>query len=92
MNSERITNGHAILEIELGTPETVNILYSALEPETVSVPSDRAQAMLSKKGNQLIITIQAGDLAALRAAMNSYLAWVSAGMRAMESVTNKPCS
>ncbi|MDF1539615.1 MAG: KEOPS complex subunit Pcc1 [Candidatus Thorarchaeota archaeon] len=92
MNNERIINGQAILEIDLETPEMVDILFTALEPETVSVSTDRAQAMLSKNGSQLIITIQAGDLTALRAAMNSYLAWVSASMRAVESVTDKPPS
>ena len=89
MSNERVTNGQAILEINLGSPEMVDILYTALEPETVSVPSDRAQATLSKKDSQLVITIDAGDLTALRAAMNSYLAWISASMRAVEFVKDK---
>jgi len=89
LSNERITNGKATLEIDLGRPEMVDILYAALEPETVSVPSDRAQAILSKNGSQLVITIDAGDLTALRAAMNSYLAWISGSIRAVDSVTDK---
>lgn len=89
MSSERITQGVAKVEIELESIEMVDILFAALEPETVSVPSDRARAILSKEGTQLIVTIEAGDLTALRASMNSYLAWISASMRAVESVTDK---
>ena len=40
-------------------------------------------------GDLLIITIDAGDLTALRAAMNSFLAWISGSVRAVESVTGQ---
>ena len=89
MTGDRIMNAQATLVIDLEDSKLVDILYSAIKPETESVPSDRAAANLTRKGGQLTISINAGDLTALRAAMNSYLAWVSGSIRAVESVTGQ---
>ncbi len=69
--------------------ELAEILLKALKPETLSVPSDRARVTLTRKHDALIITIEADDLTALRAAMNSYLAWISGSLGAMDSVTGQ---
>ncbi|MFW9908711.1 MAG: KEOPS complex subunit Pcc1 [Candidatus Thorarchaeota archaeon] len=89
MESRGIENVHAVLHIDLDSPELVDILYQALEPETASVPSDRASVKLEKLGSRLIVTIDANDLTALRASMNSYLAWISGSIRTVDSVTGQ---
>ena len=89
MTSERNQSGTSRLEIDLGNAELAEILLKALEPETLSVPSDRARATLSMKDSTLIIAIQADDLTALRAAMNSYLSWISGSLGAVDSVTGQ---
>ncbi len=71
------------------SPEIAETVRSALEPETDSAPSDRAHASVSVKDETLVIDITAGDLTSLRAAMNSYIAWVSACVASIESVTSQ---
>ena len=78
--------GHSILEIPLESEHIANILYAALLPETESIPSDRATTSVSIKGTSLFVEIIASDLTAMRAALNSYIAWISACMRTINSV------
>jgi len=82
----KIVNGHAIVEIELESAEVAKTLFSALNPETKSVPSERADTKLNLNDNLLIIDIQAEDLTALRAALNSFLAWLSGCRKAIKAV------
>ncbi len=84
-----IEKGTATLELDLGSIEMVQMMMSALEPETESVASDRARVQLSAKETILVIKITAGDLTALRAAMNSYLAWISGSTKTIDSVTGQ---
>ncbi len=84
--SIRMLGGHAVLEIDLESSQMAETIRSALEPETDSVPSERSATQVRAEGTRLIIEITAEDLTALRAAMNSYLAWISGSKRALESV------
>ena len=79
--------GSSRLEIPLETENIARILYTALLPETESIPSDRATSKVSVKGSSLFVDIFANDLTALRASLNSYVAWISACMRTIESIT-----
>ncbi|RLE58995.1 MAG: hypothetical protein DRJ35_06760 [Thermoprotei archaeon] len=54
-------------------PSISRILYQALYPETVKVPSHRSQYEISLKDNILIITIFSKDLSSFRAATNTML-------------------
>ena len=78
--------GNSILEIPLESERIANILYSALLPETESIPSERATTSISVKGSSLFIEINANDLTAMRAALNSYVAWISACLRTIDSI------
>jgi KEOPS complex subunit Pcc1 len=82
--------GHAVLEIDLESSQMAETIKRALEPETDSVPSERSATRVRSEGTRLIIEITAEDLTALRAAMNSYLAWVSGSKRALESIEQEP--
>ena len=89
MTDNRIEKATATLTLDLEDSHMIEILFSALKPETESVPSDRATTHILKDKNQLTINIDANDLTALRAAMNSFLAWISGSLRAVESVTGQ---
>lgn len=78
--------GHSLLEIPLESDRVANILYSALLPETESIPSDRATTSVYVRGSSLFVEINASDLTAMRAALNSYIAWISACLRTINSV------
>ncbi len=76
----------SVLEIPLESEQKATILCSALTPETESTPSDRATSTVTVNGSSLIVKIEAKDLTAMRASLNSYVAWISACMRTLESI------
>ncbi|MFW9966001.1 MAG: KEOPS complex subunit Pcc1 [Candidatus Thorarchaeota archaeon] len=81
-----IEHGQAVIEIPLESEELAEMIRSAIEPETDSAPSDRARAEVSVRGPILIIKVSSSDLTSLRAAMNSYIAWVSASIDTIDGV------
>ncbi len=84
--SQSDVKGNSIIEIPLESERIAKILYSALLPETESIPSERATTTVSVKGSSLFVEIVANDLTAMRAALNSYIAWISACMKTIESI------
>ena len=84
--SSNIVAGKSVIEIPLDSQKTAEILFAALTPETRSGPSDRATTRVSLRGSVLIIEVEAADITALRAAMNSYIAWVSACVKSIGHV------
>ena len=84
--SPKLLNGHAKIEVELESAEIAKTLYLALNPETKSVHSERADTHLELRENKLIIDVEAEDLTALRAAINSFLAWLSGSRQVIKAV------
>ncbi len=76
--SNEIVKCLTTIELDLGSEDIVRIVYAALEPESHTAPSERAVTSFSQRGSTLVITIEAGDLTAMRAATNSFLSWISA--------------
>ncbi len=89
MKSPDIIAGQTTIELEMESPELASIIFAALLPETKSIPSDRAITKVSSNGSKIIIHIDAGDLTSMRAAINSFLLWVSGSQRAAESVIDQ---
>lgn len=81
-----LVTGKSVIEIPFESKKTAEIILSALRPETKSGPSDRATTQVSLRDSVLIIQVEAGDITALRAAMNSYIAWVSACIKSIEQI------
>jgi tRNA threonylcarbamoyladenosine modification (KEOPS) complex Pcc1 subunit len=79
----------ANLKVPLASEELARIIRDAINPETNSAPSDRARVKVSVRSSTLLIEVTAEDLTAFRAAMNSYVAWISGCIRAVESVTGQ---
>ncbi len=71
------------IEVEIPSSEARNII-SALEKENAS--GKRFASRISADGGKLSITVEAGDMVALRAAVNSYLRYLQAieGVQAAE--------
>ncbi len=65
------------LELAFDDLETAKIILKALKPETTSSPSERASVDLNLKNEKLNIDIKATDVTSLRAAVNSYLRWIT---------------
>ncbi len=85
--SSNLVAGKSVIEIPLESKKTAEIILAALRPETKSGPSDRATTQVSLRDSVLIIEVEAGDITALRAAMNSYIAWVSACIKSIDQIS-----
>jgi len=68
------------------TEKLVNILGGALIPEAERPSSARSSVTMEIEGQMLIIQVRASDIAALRAALNSYLRWAGAVIDVVERV------
>ncbi|MFW9958340.1 MAG: KEOPS complex subunit Pcc1 [Candidatus Odinarchaeota archaeon] len=79
----------SVLEIPVESEQKAMILYSALLPETESIPSDRATSTVTVNGSSLIVEIEANDLTAMRASLNSFVAWISACLRTLDTIDAK---
>ncbi|MDH5787737.1 MAG: KEOPS complex subunit Pcc1 [Candidatus Bathyarchaeota archaeon] len=62
----------------------LEIVSRALKPEVDKLTTMRSKTSLEKKGNSLVLKIEARDTVALRAALNSYLRWINSIMNALK--------
>ena len=75
----------AIIKIELDG-ELLDIIETALSPETKTPSSDRSETIVKVENNELIIQTRASDTTALRASLNSYLRWVEGIRNIVDSI------
>ncbi|RLG04196.1 MAG: hypothetical protein DRN61_03560 [Thaumarchaeota archaeon] len=74
----------AVIHLDVDRAE---ILYHAILPEVRDIPSRRVSADLSVEDGKLILSISAADLVALRAALNSFLRFISSTLQTLEAVS-----
>lgn len=67
----------AAVRLKFPSEKQLETILRSLEPEVKSPTSTRSQASLAKKGDCLILKIEAKDTVALRAALNAYLRWIN---------------
>ena len=69
----------AEIEIDFSIPRIGRIIAEAIRPELEESLSDRSNVKLTVESEgKIILHISAVDTSALRAALNSYLRWISA--------------
>jgi KEOPS complex subunit Pcc1 len=71
------TAHEAVLSFEYPTAEAALCRYRALDPEVGAIPGDRSSATLDRDGDTITITVEARDLVALRAGLNTWSTLVS---------------
>jgi len=76
---------HATVTVELA-PHLADIVEGSLLPEVESPTSKRSRVKVAVDGGVLKVTVEASDVSALRAALNSYLRWVAAILDVVETV------
>ncbi|MEM3617166.1 MAG: KEOPS complex subunit Pcc1 [Candidatus Bathyarchaeia archaeon] len=69
---------NAVIRLKLPSKRDLEIVYRALMPETAKPATTRSKAKLKIKNTFLILSVEARDTVALRAALNAYLRWISA--------------
>jgi len=71
--------GMIVAEVRVDVPEGVSgLIGESLAPEVERPTSERSKVMVSEVEGQVVISLEASDVVALRAAINSYLRWVGA--------------
>lgn len=69
----------ATLRLRLDSARAAEILLGALGPEA-GADLPRGRVTLTRSGDTLLFTAHADDVAALRAAVNSYLRWCATAL------------
>ena len=76
----------ATIRLRLSTEKQLTTLLDALAPETNRPVNVRAKVALEREGNFLVLTVEAKDTVALRAALNAYLRWIGSTVKVLEAV------
>jgi tRNA threonylcarbamoyladenosine modification (KEOPS) complex Pcc1 subunit len=67
----------AYLELSFPSTKMANVIFTSLKPEEHLPKAAKCRAKITKRKNVLCLEVEAEDTAALRAALNSFLRWVS---------------
>ena len=67
----------AVIEVWLDSPSLAKAMYEALKPEVDSMPRTHYKASIELSKLSVKLTIEAHSLSKLRAALNSYLRWIT---------------
>ena len=78
----------ATVRLRLSSEKKLKILLDAVNPEAKRPVSTRAIAVLERKGNFLVLKVEAKDTVALRAALNVYLRWIGSTVKILDVVEN----
>lgn len=68
---------YAVVRMNFPYKRHLRIMLDALHPETRTPPSPRSRVRVEGIGGTLTLSFEASDSSTLRAAVNSYLRWVS---------------
>jgi tRNA threonylcarbamoyladenosine modification (KEOPS) complex Pcc1 subunit len=76
----------ATIRLRLSTEKQLTTLLDALAPEANRPVNVRAKAALERDSNFLVLTVEAKDTIALRAALNAYLRWIGSAVKVLETI------
>lgn len=64
------------MTVSYGDETSAASVLGAVRPEQASVPSRRTRVRMSRKGQEIDLSIESEDATSMRAAINSYLRWM----------------
>jgi tRNA threonylcarbamoyladenosine modification (KEOPS) complex Pcc1 subunit len=76
----------ALIRLRFSSEKHLNTLLNALAPEAGAPPTSRAKTILEKKGEFLILKVEAEDTVALRATLNAYLRWICSTVNVLKII------
>lgn len=76
----------ATIRLRFSSEKHLTTLLDALVPEIDAPPTKRAQTILEKEGQFLILNVEAKDTVALRATLNAYLRWICSTEKVLEVI------
>jgi KEOPS complex subunit Pcc1 len=80
------TNHDALLVFEYDDAERARRVERAIRPEVGDIDGDRSSVSLTREGSDLELTVEATDLVALRAGLNTWFALVGVAEQTGEAV------
>ncbi|MCX8153728.1 MAG: KEOPS complex subunit Pcc1 [Candidatus Bathyarchaeota archaeon] len=72
--------------LKLNSEKHLATLLKALAPEAKKPATSRAKASLAADDCSLVLSVEAKDAVALRAALNAYLRWINSALKIIEVV------
>ncbi|MEM1539598.1 MAG: KEOPS complex subunit Pcc1 [Candidatus Bathyarchaeia archaeon] len=76
----------AVLRLRIPSKRILEIVYTALMVEVERPATTRSRANLKIEGDLLILTVEAKDTVALRAALNAYLRWMYSCVKLLQTM------
>ena len=76
----------AAVRLRFSDEKQLRAIADALLPEVERQVGVRSKTKLATEGLFLVLTVEAEDTVALRAALNSYLRWVNSAVNALGAV------
>lgn len=76
-SSKSTSSNDSVLVFEYDSPESARRVERALVPEAGDIDGDRTRVRLAREGATLEVCLEATDLVALRAGLNTWLSLVT---------------
>ena len=76
----------ATVRLRLSSEKQLTTILDALAPEANRPVNVRAKAVLERDGSYAVLTVEAKDTVALRAALNAYLRWIGSTVKVIETI------
>ncbi|MGD6933382.1 MAG: KEOPS complex subunit Pcc1 [Candidatus Bathyarchaeia archaeon] len=76
----------ASVQLKFSNPKQLAAAVAALKPEVNSPVTHRSRVDLQVQENFLVLTVEAEDTVALRAAVNAYLRWIASTVNVIDIV------
>jgi KEOPS complex subunit Pcc1 len=80
-----VTEHNAVFEFSYPSERRAEAIERAIGPEVGEIEGDRSRASVTREGRTVLVTVEATDLVALRAGINTWCSLVSVAERVAES-------
>jgi len=75
----------ANVRLRFSSEKHLDTTFQALSPE-MKASTKRSKATLEKQGEFLVLSVEANDTVALRAALNAYLRWINSVVNVLSTL------
>jgi tRNA threonylcarbamoyladenosine modification (KEOPS) complex Pcc1 subunit len=79
---------NAVVRLSFQSEKELKALTDALTPEVIRQVGVRSKVTLATDQQTLLLTVEAEDTVALRAALNAYLRWINSAINVFASLAN----
>ena len=79
-------NAKATVRLQFSSEKHLNVIFNALLPEANRPATKRSKVVLTQYSTFLVLTAEASDTVALRAALNAYLRWINSMVNVLNAV------